>query len=44
MEPYDEPSVTVSDVIPNNHSCLYNSMIYPFTRSAIYGVLWYQGK
>ncbi len=38
----DLPSI--SDIIPTNHSFLYNSMIYPFTRSAIYGVIWYQGK
>jgi sialate O-acetylesterase len=30
--------------VPGNHSCLYNSMIYPFTRMVIYGVIWYQGK
>ncbi len=31
-------------VIPTNHSCLFNSMIYPFTRMVIYGVAWYQGE
>ncbi len=30
--------------IPTNYSCLYNAMIHPFTRMAIYGVAWYQGK
>ena len=29
---------------PLNHSALYNSMIYPFTRMVIYGVVWYQGE
>jgi hypothetical protein len=27
-----------------NHSNLFNAMIYPFTRTVIYGVIWYQGK
>jgi hypothetical protein len=28
---------------PNNTD-LYNAMIYPFTRTVIYGAIWYQGK
>ncbi len=31
------------DVMLNN-SVLYNGMIHPFTRMAIKGVIWYQGK
>jgi len=31
-------------IIPTNHSCLFNSMIYPFTRLVIYGVIWDQGE
>jgi len=27
-----------------NHSDLYNSMIHPFTRLVIYGIIWYQGN
>ena len=39
METFNEPSgQTVSEV-----SDLYNSMIYPFMRTVIYGVIWYQG-
>ena len=30
--------------IPGNHSYLYNAMIHPFTRTVMYGVIWYQGK
>ena len=29
---------------PNTFSVLWNSMIVPFLRSAIYGVIWYQGE
>lgn len=29
---------------PSNHSNLFNSMIYPFTRMVIYGSIWYQGE
>jgi sialate O-acetylesterase len=32
-----------SNDYPSNHSCLFNSMIYPFTRMVIYGAIWYQG-
>jgi sialate O-acetylesterase len=40
MQPYDEPSV----MGPRNHTDLYNAMIYPFTRTVIYGAIWYQGE
>jgi sialate O-acetylesterase len=40
MQPYNEPSVSVTV----NHTQLYNSMIYPFTRMVIYGSIWYQGR
>jgi len=40
IESYEEPSV----VAPLNYSTLYNAMIYPFTRTVIYGAIWYQGK
>jgi hypothetical protein len=40
IEPYNEPSVSV--VL--NHSNLYNAMIHPFTRTVIYGSIWFQGK
>ncbi len=39
-QPYDEVTVTV----PMNHSNLFNAMIYPFTRTVIYGSIWYQGN
>jgi sialate O-acetylesterase len=42
IQPYDGPSAT--DPIPVNHTVLFNSMIYPFTRIVIYGVIWYQGE
>jgi hypothetical protein len=32
------------DYFPRNHSGLFNSMIYPFTRTVIYGSIWYQGR
>ncbi len=35
---------SIDGPIPTNYSCLYNAMIHPFTRMAIYGVAWYQGK
>ena len=41
IQPYNTPSV--SD-LPVNHTGLFNSMIYPFTRMVIYGSIWYQGK
>lgn len=34
----------INGPIPTNYSCLYNSMIHPFTRMVIYGVAWYQGE
>jgi hypothetical protein len=37
---YDEPSITG----PRNHTDLFNAMIYPFTRTVVYGAIWYQGK
>ncbi len=37
---YDKPRIAV----PLNSSNLFNAMIYPFTRIAIYGTIWYQGK
>ncbi len=40
IQSYDESSIAV----PLNHSNLFNSMIYPFTRTVIYGTIWYQGK
>jgi hypothetical protein len=40
IQPYDEPSAP----FPVNHSCLFNYMIYPFTRIVVYGVIWYQGE
>ena len=27
-----------------DNSSLYNTMIFPFTRMVIYGIIWYQGK
>jgi hypothetical protein len=41
MQSYDIPSLFD---VPTNHSCLFNSMMYPFTRMVIYGAIWYQGK
>ena len=29
---------------PNTFSVLWNGMIFPFIRSSIYGVIWYQGE
>jgi sialate O-acetylesterase len=39
-QPYDESPLAG----PRNNTDLYNGMIYPFTRTVIYGALWYQGK
>jgi hypothetical protein len=36
-----DDGVPVND--PNNTE-LYNAMIYPFTRTVIYGAIWYQGR
>ena len=41
MQSYDKPSATV---LALNHSDLFNTMIYPFTRFVIYGIIWYQGE
>jgi sialate O-acetylesterase len=40
VQSYDESLMAV----PLNHSNLFNSMIYPFTRLVIYGIIWYQGE
>jgi hypothetical protein len=40
VQSYDESSV----VAPFNYSDMYNSMIYPFMRTVIYGVIWFQGN
>ena len=40
IESYSDDSISV----PLNHSDIYNSMIYPFTRLVIYGIIWYQGE
>ena len=40
MESYD----VAYGPIPTNHSSLFNSMLYPFTRLVIYGVIWDQGE
>jgi sialate O-acetylesterase len=36
--------VSNSVTVALNPSNLFNAMIYPFTRTVIYGVIWYQGK
>jgi hypothetical protein len=41
IEPFDDSSATPAAL---GISTLYNSMIYPFTRTVIYGAIWYQGK
>jgi len=40
IEPYNEPFPSIS----LGASGLFNSMIYPFMRTVIYGAIWYQGK
>ncbi len=40
IQSYNESSV----MLTLNHSNLYNAMIYPFTRTVIYGAIWFQGK
>jgi hypothetical protein len=40
VQSYDQSSIAVA----LNHSDLFNAMIYPFTRTVIYGVIWYQGN
>ena len=32
------------EAISPNNTKLFNSMIYPFMRTVIYGVIWYQGN
>ncbi len=48
MQPHDEvPIIRPNNDIPingPNHTDLFNAMIYPFTRTVIYGAIWYQGK
>nr|ADD91467.1 cytosolic sialic acid 9-O-acetylesterase-like protein [Adineta vaga] len=39
-----KPFYSSSIEIPYNHSSLFNAMIYPFMRTVIYGVIWYQGE
>jgi sialate O-acetylesterase len=40
LQPFDEPS----ERLDAYSALLFNSMIYPFTRTVIYGVIWYQGR
>jgi sialate O-acetylesterase len=40
MESFDEPSERLNAY----STLLFNAMIYPFTRTVIYGVIWYQGR
>jgi hypothetical protein len=40
IQPYDELTV----IALMNHSNLFNAMIHPFTRTVIYGSIWYQGN
>jgi hypothetical protein len=48
IQPYDKVPIFKSDngapINGPNQTDLYNAMIYPFTRTVIYGVIWYQGK
>jgi hypothetical protein len=48
MQPHDEvPIIGPNNEVPvngPNHTDLFNAMIYPFTRTVIYGAIWYQGK
>ncbi len=39
-QPYDQSSVAG----PRNFTDLFNAMIYPFTRTVVYGAIWYQGE
>eukprot|EP00944_MAST-04C_sp_MAST-4C-sp1_P000454 g454.t1 len=38
------PSLQLTAGPPNIHSTLWNSMIYPFLRLKLSGILWYQGE
>jgi hypothetical protein len=40
IEPFNELSASVALGASN----LFNSMIYPFMRTVVYGAIWYQGK
>ena len=40
IEPYDDSPAKTALTL----STLYNSMIFPFMRTVIYGVIWYQGE
>ncbi len=40
IEPLNELSASVALGASN----LFNSMIYPFMRTVVYGAIWYQGK
>ncbi|CAF1196726.1 unnamed protein product [Adineta steineri] len=42
--PIQQPYNELFQDVPVNHSNLFNSMIYPFTRTVIYGSIWYQGE
>jgi hypothetical protein len=48
MPPHDEvPIIRPNNGVPvngPNETDLFNAMIYPFTRTVIYGAIWYQGK
>ncbi len=41
LQQYNELSVST---VPLNYTNLYHAMIYPFMRTVIFGVIWYQGK
>ena len=40
VQSFDKPSTKLQAY----HSLLFNTMIYPFMRTVIYGVIWYQGR
>ena len=39
-----QPAAVQGSVGPNAASALWNSMVVPFLRTAIYGAIWYQGE